>query len=325
MVAYLIRRLGQSCLVLFTMAVLVFLAVFALGSPVDMLASPDADQAERAALAARFGLDQPLPVQFVSFISNALHGDLGSSFVYGKSALSVIGERLPATLELAVLALTFSVLIGVPLGVIAGLRPKSIAARAIMSTSIFGFSLPNFWIGLMMILFFSVYLGWLPAGGRGPTTTVLGMQLSIFTWEGLRHLILPSLTLALYKASLVVRLCEAGTREVMTQEYIRFARAKGLSRFRIIRLHLLKNMMIPVVTILGMEFGAMIAFTVVIETVFAFPGMGKLLIESINRLDRPVVVAYLMVTTVIFVVINLIVDLLYVALDPRVRLGGTSE
>lgn len=325
MVAYLIRRLGQSCLVLFTMAVLVFLAVFALGSPVDMLASPDADQAERAALAARFGLDQPLPAQFVSFISNALHGDLGSSFVYGKSALSVIGERLPATLELAVLALTFSVLIGVPLGVVAGLRPKSITARAIMSTSIFGFSLPNFWIGLMLILFFSVYLSWLPAGGRGPTTTVLGMQLSIFTWEGLRHLILPSLTLALYKASLVVRLCEAGTREVVTQEYIRFARAKGLSRFRIIRLHLLKNMMIPVVTILGMEFGAMIAFTVVIETVFAFPGMGKLLIESINRLDRPVVVAYLMVTTVIFVVINLIVDLLYVALDPRVRLGGTSE
>lgn len=325
MIAYLIRRLGQSCLVLFTMACLVFLAVFALGNPVDMLASPDADQAERAALAARFGLDQPLPVQFTTFISNALQGDLGSSFVYGKSALAVIGERLPATIELAVLALTFSVLIGVPLGIVAGLRPKSLAGRAIMSTSIFGFSLPNFWIGLMLILLFSVYLGWLPAGGRGPTTTVLGMQLSIFAWEGLRHLILPSLTLALYKASLVVRLCEAGTREVVTQEYIRFARAKGLSRFRIIRLHLLKNMMIPVVTILGMEFGAMIAFTVVIETVFAFPGMGKLLIESINRLDRPVVVAYLMVTTVIFVVINFIVDLLYVALDPRVRLGGTSE
>lgn len=325
MIAYLIRRLGQSCLVLFTMAVLVFLAVFALGNPVDMLASPDADQAERAALAARFGLDQPLPVQFMSFINNALHGDLGSSFVYGKSALSVIGERLPATIELAVLALVFAVIVGVPLGVIAGLRPKSLAARAIMSTSILGFSLPNFWIGLMLILFFAVYLGWLPAGGRGPTVTLLGMQLSIFSWEGIRHLILPSLTLALYKSSLVVRLCEAGTREVITQEYIRFARAKGLSRFRIIRLHLLKNMMIPVVTILGMEFGAMIAFTVVIETVFAYPGMGKLLIESINRLDRPVVVAYLMITTVIFVVINFIVDLLYVALDPRVRLGGASE
>lgn len=325
MIAYFIRRLGQSCLVLFSMAVLVFLAVFALGNPVDMLASPDADQAERAALAARFGLDQPLLVQFMRFLNNALHGDLGSSFVYGKSALSVIGERLPATIELAVLALAFAVVIGVPLGVIAGLRPKSLAARAIMSTSILGFSLPNFWIGLMLILFFAVYLGWLPAGGRGPTVTVLGMQLSMFSLEGIRHLILPSLTLALYKASLVVRLCEAGTREVISQEYIRFARAKGLSSFRIIRLHLLKNMMIPVVTILGMEFGAMIAFTVVIETVFAYPGMGKLLIESINRLDRPVVVAYLMVTTVIFVVINFIVDLLYVALDPRVRLGGASE
>ncbi|SMC70421.1 ABC transporter permease [Rhizobium sp. RU36D] len=325
MIAYLIRRLGQSVLVLFTMAVLVFLAVFALGNPVDMLASPDADQAERAALAARFGLDQPLPVQFAAFITNMVQGDLGSSFVYGKSALAVIAERLPATIELAVLALSFSVAIGVPLGVVAGLWPRSIAGRAIMSTSIFGFSLPNFWIGLMLILFFAVYLGVLPAGGRGPTTEVLGMQLSILTWEGWRHLILPALTLALYKASLVVRLCEAGTREIMTQEYIRFARAKGIGRFRIIRLHLLKNMMIPVVTILGMEFGAMIAFTVVIETVFAYPGMGKLLIESINRLDRPVIVAYLMVTTVIFVVINFIVDLLYVALDPRVRLGGTSE
>ncbi len=325
MIAYLIRRMGQSILVLFTMACLVFVAVFALGNPVDMLVSPDADQAERAAVAARFGLDQSLPAQFTNFILNAFHGDLGSSFVYGKPALAVIGERLPATVELAVVALGLSVLIGVPLGVIAGLWPKSIAGRAIMSTSIFGFSLPNFWIGLMLVLFFAVYLGWLPAGGRGPTINVLGMQLSIFSVEGWRHLILPALTLALYKTSLVVRLCEAGTREVMTQEYIRFARAKGLGPIRIIRLHLLKNMMIPVVTILGMEFGAMIAFTVVIETVFAYPGMGKLLIESINRLDRPVVVAYLMVTTVIFVVINLVVDLLYVALDPRVRLGGGSE
>ncbi|MHC1550275.1 ABC transporter permease [Phyllobacterium sp. K27] len=321
MLAYLIRRFGQSVLVLFTMAVLVFLAVFALGDPVDVLASPDADQAERAALAVRFGLDQPLPIQFATFIGNALRGDLGSSFVYGKPALTVVIERLPATIELAVLALSFSVLIGVPLGVIAGLWPRSIAGRAIMTTSIFGFSLPNFWIGLMLILFFAVYLGVMPAGGRGPTSEFLGMQLSIFSWEGWRHMLLPALTLALYKASLVVRLCESGTREIMTQEYIRFARAKGLSRFRIVRLHLLKNMLIPVVTILGMEFGAMIAFTVVVESVFAYPGMGKLLIESVSRLDRPVVVAYLMVTTLVFVTINLVVDLLYVMLDPRVRLG----
>lgn len=322
MIAFLIRRIGQGLLVLFTMAVLVFLAIFALGNPVDVLASPDADQAERAALAARFGLDQSLPVQFSSFILNALRGDLGSSFIYGKPALTVILERLPATLELALVALFLSVCIGVPLGVIAGMKSKSILGRAIMSTSILGFSLPNFWIGLMLILFFSVYLGWLPSGGRGPTQDVLGLQLTIGTWEGVRHLLLPAMTLALYKSSLVVRLCEAGTSEVLTQEYIRFARAKGISKFRIIRLHLLKNMMIPVITILGMEFGAMIAFTVVVETVFAYPGMGKLLIESINRLDRPVVVAYLMVTTVIFVIINFIVDLLYVALDPRVRLGG---
>lgn len=325
MIAYLIRRVGQSALVLMAMATLVFLAVFALGNPVDMLASPDADQAERAALAARFGLDQPLPAQFLAFFSNMLQGDLGSSFVYGQPALSVIANRLPATLELAIAALGLSVLIGLPLGVIAGLYPRTICGRGIMSVSILGFSLPSFWIGLMLILFFAVYLGVLPAGGRGPTTEFLGLQLSMFSLEGWRHLLLPAFTLALYKSSLVVRLCEAGTREVMSQEYIRFARAKGLSRFRIIRLHLLKNMLIPVVTILGMEFGAMIAFTVVIETVFAYPGMGKLLIESINRLDRPVIVAYLMVTTVVFVVINFIVDLLYVALDPRVRLGDASE
>lgn len=321
MLVYLIRRLGQSLLVIAVMAVLVFLAVYAVGDPVAILANPEADQAELDAIARRLGLDRPLWEQFGIFIWNALQGDLGRSFVFAQPALTVILERMPATLELAFVALLFSMIIGIPLGVIAGLKPDSLAGRAIMSTSILGFSLPNFWIGLMLILLFAVELRLLPASGRGPTVEVLGIHLSMFTWDGLRHLLLPAFTLSLYKASLVIRIAQAGTREVMLQDYVRFARAKGLSQRRIVFVHVLKNMMIPVVTVLGLELGSMIAFAVVTETVFAYPGMGKLLIDSINRLDRPVVVAYLMLTVFIFVIINLVVDLLYALIDPRVRLS----
>lgn len=321
MLVYLIRRIGQSILVIAVMATLVFLSIYAIGNPVEILASQDADQMEREAIARRLGLDRPLYEQFGIFVWNALQGDLGRSYVYAKPAVDVILERMPATLELAFVALVFSIVIGVPLGVIAGLKPESLAGRTIMSSSILGFSLPNFWIGLMLILFFAVQLRWLPASGRGPVTEVLGLPLTFVTWEGLRHLILPAFTLALYKASLVIRIAQAGTREVMLQDYIRFARAKGLSHNRIVFVHVLKNMMIPVVTVLGLELGSMIAFAVVTESVFAYPGMGKLLIDSINRLDRPVIVAYLMMTVVIFVIINLVVDLLYAAIDPRVRLS----
>jgi peptide/nickel transport system permease protein len=321
MIVYLIRRLGQSLLVIAVMATLVFLAVYAVGDPVDILANPDADQAERAAIAQRLGLDRPLWEQFGVFLGNALQGDLGRSFVYNEPAVEVILQRLPATLELALAGLVFSILIGIPLGVLAGLKPESWIGRTIMSGSILGFSLPNFWIGLMLILFFAVELKILPASGRGPTASVLGVPFAFFTLEGLKHLILPAFTLALYKSALVIRIAQAGTREVMLQDYIRFARAKGLSQSRIVGVHVLKNIMIPVVTVLGLELGSMIAFAVVTETVFAYPGMGKLLIDSINRLDRPIIVAYLMLTVVIFVVINLVVDLLYAAIDPRVRLA----
>jgi peptide/nickel transport system permease protein len=279
---------------------------------------------EREAIARSLGLDRPLYEQFGIFVMNALQGDLGRSFVYNVPAVDVIAQRLPATLELAFVGLLFSILIGVPLGVLAGLKPESWFGRTIMSGSILGFSLPNFWIGLMLILFFAVEWRLLPASGRGPTTDVLGVPLALFSWEGLRHLFLPALTLALYKSALVIRIAQAGTREVMMQDYIRFARAKGLSRQRIVGVHVLKNIMIPVVTVLGLELGSMIAFAVVTETVFAYPGMGKLLIDSINRLDRPIIVAYLMMTVLIFVVINLVVDLLYAAIDPRVRLADAK-
>lgn len=321
MVAYFLRRLGQSAIAVLVMAVLVFVGVYAIGNPVDILINPEATENERLAMTVRMGLDRPLWEQFIVYFGNMLQGDFGTSFVYGDSALAVILQRLPATMELALFALVLAVVLGVPLGVIAGLYPDGIAGRSIMAGSILGFSLPNFWQGLMLILIFAVFLGWLPAGGRGPTTELFGMRVSFLNLEGLKHMILPAINLALFKMALVIRLARAGTREVMMQDYIKFARAKGLSRRRVVLVHVLKNIMIPVVTVLGLELGSMIAFAVITETVFAWPGMGKLLIDSINRLDRPVIVAYLMLIVFIFVLINLLVDLLYSALDPRVRLA----
>ncbi|WP_157019091.1 ABC transporter permease [Mesorhizobium xinjiangense] len=321
MIVYLMRRIGQSLVAIMVMATLVFLGVYAIGNPVDVLINPEATQSEIAATIARLGLDKPLWQQFLIFVKSALQGDLGNSFVYGRPAVDIILERFPATMELALVALTLSVVIGVPLGVYAGLKPESIGGRSVMAGSILGFSLPNFWQGMLLILIFAVLLGWLPAGGRGETVQVLGMRVSFLTWDGLQHLLLPALNLALFKMSLVIRLARANTREVVTQDYVKFARAKGLSTRRVVLVHVLKNIMIPVVTILGLELGSMVAFAIVTETVFAWPGMGKLLIDSIKLLDRPLIVAYLMLTVLIIVTINLVVDVLYSFLDPRIRLS----
>ena len=322
MLAFLFRRLGQGLLVVAVMATLVFVGVYALGNPIDILISPEADQLEREQAIERLGLDRPLWVQFALFVKSALTGNLGISFVHGVPAIDLILSRMPATLELALVALVISVGIGIPAGLMAGLSPRSLAGRGIMAGSILGFSVPNFWLGLMLILLFAVELKVLPAGGRGETVDVLGIQLSLLTLDGLRHLILPALTLGIYKASLITRLAYAGTRDALLQDFVRFARANGLSERRVVGVHVLKSILIPVVTVIGLELGSMIAFAVVTETVFAWPGMGKLLIESIYRLDRPVIVAYLVVVVVMFVVINFTVDLIYTALDPRVRLSG---
>jgi peptide/nickel transport system permease protein len=226
---------------------------------------------------------------------------------------------MPATLELAVTAVIASLVIGVPLGLYAGLRPNGLISRAIMAASVLGFSLPTFWVGLLLIMVFAVQLGWLPSGGRGETVDLLGARWSFLTINGLQHLIMPAFTLALFMIALVMRLTRAGVREVIPQEYIKFARAKGLKESRIIGVHVLKNILIPVVTVVGLEFGSVIAFSVVTETIFSWPGMGKLIIDSINLLDRPMIVAYLILVVFLFVVINLVVDLLYTILDPRVR------
>ncbi len=325
MLVYIIRRLMQSVLVLFAMSVLVFAGVFAIGNPVDILINPQADQAEIARVTTSMGLDKPLWEQYTVFLKQAAVGDLGKSFVYNIPAIKLILERLPATMELALSAMLIAVLLGIPLGLWAGMRPDSWPGRLIMSGSILGFSLPTFWVGLMLIMVFSVQLGWLPSNGRGETRELLGVAVSFLTIDGLSHLVMPAVNLALFKLSLIIRLTRSGTREALQQDYVKFARAKGLPMRRVIGVHVLKNIMIPIITVIGLEFGSVIAFAIVTESVFAWPGMGKLIIDSINVLDRPVIVAYLCVIVILFIFINLAVDLVYSLLDPRVRLGDAQR
>lgn len=324
MTVFVIRRLLQSLAVLLATAILVFLGVFAIGDPIEMLVAPDASVEERAQVIASLGLDKPLWQQFLTFLWNALHGDLGVSFVFNQPSISLILQRLPATLELALTALVIALVIGIPLGLIAGLKPNSATDEAVMTGSILGFSLPSFWQGMMLIMIFAVWLGWLPSSGRGEMGSFLGIQSSLFTLDGLTHLLLPAINLSLFKLSLVIRLTRSGVRETMPLDFIKFARAKGLSERRIVSVHVLKNILIPLVTVIGLELGSMLAFAVVTETIFAWPGIGKLLIDSIMRLDRPVVVAYLLVIVSLFILINFVVDILYSVIDPRVRLGGAS-
>lgn len=324
MIAWLLRRLAQAFVVVLLMTLIVFIGLHAIGNPVDILIGQDVDQVDRARIIAELGLDQPLWRQYLGFLNGALHGNLGNSFVYNIPAVTLILQRLPATLELAFAALTLAVLVGVPLGLIAGLYPDNALSKGIMATSIVGFSLPTFWVGLMLIMAFSVSLGWLPASGRGQTVEVFGMQWSFLTSNGLRHLILPALNLALFKISLVIRLTRAGVREVLPLDYVKFARAKGLSPLRVVLAHVLRNTMIPLVTVLGLELGSTIAFAVVTESIFSWPGAGKLILDSINALDRPVIVSYLVVVVCLFVTLNLIVDILYKWLDPRVRLEAST-
>ncbi|HSN19156.1 MAG TPA: ABC transporter permease [Usitatibacter sp.] len=324
MAAYALRRLGQSLLVLALMSFLVFVGVYAIGNPIELLVNPEADDAERARAAQALGLDKPLLVQYGVFLLHAAKGDLGRSFVYNIPAIQLILQRLPATLELALTATVIAILIGIPLGLVAGLKPDSWIGRSIMAGSIVGFSLPTFWVGLVLIMVFSVQLGWLPPNGRGATVSLLGVPVSFLTLDGLRHLAMPALNLALLKLSLLIRLTRAGTRETVLQDYVKFARAKGLPMRRVVGVHVLKNIMIPIVTVIGLELGSVIAFAIVTESIFAWPGTGKLLIDSINQLDRPVIVAYLLVIVAIFIVINFVVDVLYSLLDPRVRIGSAA-
>jgi len=324
MTVFLIRRLLQTVGVLLAVSLVVFIGLYAVGNPAEILLPDDATEAERQAAILALGLDKPIWVQYAVFLQNAVTGDLGTSFVYNTPSITLILQRFPATLELALSALFIAIVLGAPLGLYAGLHPGTRLDRTIVTGSILGFSLPNFWQGLMLILVFSIGLGWLPSSGRGQTGTLLGIETSFATWDGIRHLILPATNLALFKLALVIRLTRAQVRETMPLDFVKFARAKGISETRIVGVHVAKTIAAPIVTVIGMELGSVIAFAVITESIFAWPGMGKLIIDSINKLDRPVVAAYLLVITFMFIMINLIVDLLYTALDPRVRLGGKA-
>jgi len=306
------------------MSLIVFCGVNLIGDPIYMMISPESTQAEIERTIKEFGLDKPVLEQYWYFLKNVLNGDFGLSFVQGIPALSLILERFPATIELALFSLFISLVFALPLGIYAGLKPDRKISIFIMAGSILGFSMPTFWVGIMLIMLFAVHLGWLPSTGRGELGTFLGIESSLFTLDGLSHIFLPALNLALFKLSSVLRLTRAGTREVALQDYIKFARAKGLSESRVVNVHLLKNILIPVVTVIGLEFGSLVAFSTVTETVFAWPGAGKLIIDAVYNLDRPVIVAYLIIIVAFLVFLNLIVDILYSFLDPRVRIKGSD-
>ena len=319
MLAFVIQRLLQASLVMLVISALVFIGVFAIGNPIDVMIAPDVTQQIREQTIRAYGFDQPLWQQYFTFLKRLATGDFGRSFVYNMPVLSLILSRLPATMEITLAAVIGATLIGVPLGMYAGYAPDRRVSKTIMGLSVLGFSVPTFWVGLLLIFGFAVNLGVLPAGGRGDTVTVMGVEWSFLTLNGLTHMLLPSVNLALFKMALMIRLARAGTREVMLTDTIRFARAAGESEWTILRHHVLRLIAIPLVTVFGLEFGSTLAFAVVTETIFSWPGVGKLIIDSISILDRPVMVAYLMLVALLFIAINLSVDIAYAALDPRLR------
>lgn len=319
MLMYFLNRLKQSVILMFLMSIIAFVGMYVASNPLDVLIDDEAADGDREILAQALGLDKPLYIQYWMFMAKIMQGDFGTSFVHDEPVSSLILERLPATIEIAVFAIIIALLVGIPMGIYAGLNRKGKPAQAISFITTVGYSTPNFWQALLLIMLFSVWLNWLPASGRENTVEWLGIHWSFLSWDGLKYMMLPALNLAIFKICLQYRLARSGTQEVMFQEYMTFARAKGIGRNRVVGRHLLRNILIPIVTITGLELGGLIAFATVTETIFSWPGIGKLLLESIHLSDRPVVVAYLILISAMFVTINFIVDILYAILDPRIR------
>ena len=319
MIKYILKRFWQSGILAVIMSLIVFFGMYVVGDPVEMLSDEDWTEQDKIELAIELGLDKPVHEQYLSFAGDIVKGDFGISFVYNRPVLDLIVERLPATLEVALLAMIIGLCIGIPLGIYSGIKGNSRGTRIISFFTTIGYSTPNFWQAILLILVFAVFFQWVPASGRGDTNLLFGIEWSLLSVDGLKHMALPAINLAIYKICMQSRLARSGTQEILYQEYMTFARAKGISRNRIIRRHLLRNILIPIVTITGLEIGGLIAFSTVTETVFAWPGIGKLLLDSIHMVDRPVVVAYLILITLMFVFINFIVDVLYAFLDPRIR------
>ena len=319
MLVHLLRRLGQSVLVLLAVSFISFLVFRHLGDPTISLLGDDASLAERQAVTASLGFDQPVPVQYLRYVEHAVQGDFGISYRLKRPVLEVIAERLPATLELALVAALLAVVGGVALGVYTAIRRDGWISRALMTVSLVGVSLPTFLIGIGLIYVFAVELRWLPSFGRGDTVQIGAWNTGLLTASGWASLILPALTLGLYKLTLIMRLVRAEMLEVLRSDYIRFGRARGLRERDLHYGHALRNTLIPVITITGLQIGSLIAFAIVTETVFQWPGVGLLFISSIQGVDVPVVAAYLMLIALLYVSINLVVDLLYVLVDPRLR------
>lgn len=320
MFGYLLKRLIQMTLVLWVVSVIVFLMMSFTGDPVFMVVPIDATDAEIAQARRLLGLDQSLLVQYGKFLTSLVQGDFGNSYVFRQPAMTLILERMPATVEMVLVAMALAIAVAIPLGVYAGANPNSRISRVIMAGSLLGISLPGFWVGMVLIYLFAVHWGVFPSSGRGDTAELFGLRISLLTWDGWHHIMLPAITLSLGTMAILLRMTRAGMMEVGRQDFMKFARAKGATRRDVLYKHGLKNALIPVVTIFGLQLGDLIAFATITETIFSWPGMGKLLIDSIYRADRPVIVVYLMLVALIFVVINFIVDIVYTLIDPRITL-----
>lgn len=319
MATYIARRLIQGLIVLLAVSMICFVIFRYMGDPVVTMAGRYATFEEREEVRRAFGLDQPMAVQYGRFLWNAVHGNFGKSYVSRVPALGLIMERFPATLELATTAIVVAFTLGVILGVLVALKPYAMRNRLIMAASLGGISIPTFLSGILLIMIFSVYLGVLPPYGRGETVQIGFWRTGFLTLDGIRHLILPAATLALFQLAVLLRLTRAGMREVMAEEYIKTAWAKGLPPFKVIFKHALRNVLIPVVTITGLQFGELIAYSIVTETIFQWPGMGNLILTSFFENDQPVVVTYIMLAAVIIISMNIIVDILYALINPRIR------
>ncbi len=322
MLAYIIRRVFQSILVLLVVGLVAFSMFTFVGDPIDNMLGQERTQEDIDRLRTQLGLDRPFVVQYWKFLENAVQGNFGISYRQGRPVATIIAERAPATLELAFVSGMFAILLGIALGVFTAIRRNGIAANLIMTLSLVGVSLPTFLIGILLIYVFSVELDLLPSFGRGETVMIGNWSTGFLTESGLRALILPSITLGLYQMTLIMRLVRSEMLEVLRQDYIRFARARGLKERAVNFRHALKNTLVPVITVTGLQLGSIIAFAIITETVFQWPGVGLLFINAIQFVDIPVMAAYLMLISVMFVAINLIVDLLYFAIDPRLRIDG---
>jgi peptide/nickel transport system permease protein len=322
--AFIFRRILQSFAVLVTVAFIAFALFNFTGDPVVFMVGQDATQAEKAQLRRELGLDRPFVVQFARFVAHAVQGDFGRSLRQGRSVAELLKERLPATVELAVTAALLALAVGIPLGIYTALHRDSPLAHAVMALSLVGVSLPTFLIGIVLILVFAVRLHWLPSFGRGDTVALGWWTTGLLTPSGRRALLLPAITLSLFQMTLVMRLVRAEMIEVLKSDFIRFARARGLTERAIHFRHALRNTLVPVITITGLQLGAIIAFAIITETVFQWPGMGLLFIQAVNFADVPVMAAYLCLIALVFVAINLVVDLLYYAVDPRLRIDRNA-